>query len=86
MNSSRTSSAAGCALAATMFVASAMTARAESRDEQAHACRSDALHFCMADVPHKAKITECMKRHYDQLSPECKAMFDKPDTPARPKD
>jgi Spy/CpxP family protein refolding chaperone len=73
-----TPSPIACALAAAALLCAATAAHAASEDEQAHACRSDALHFCMADVPDKARITQCMKQHYDELSPGCKAMFDKP--------
>src|ERR1700757_4220243 len=50
-----------------------------TRDEQAKACRGDAIHYCAAHIPNKQKIEACMKQHYDQLSPRCKAMFDPPD-------
>lgn len=67
------------ALLAASFVAlSAVTAagtHAASRDEQAKACRGDAMHFCASDIPNKAKITACMKQHIDELSPPCRAMF-----------
>ncbi len=52
--------------------------QAASQDEQEHACRGDAFHFCASDIPNKEKITACMKQHYDELSPPCKAMFKKP--------
>jgi hypothetical protein len=56
----------------------AMASHGASRDEQEHACRSDAFHFCSSEIPNKEKIEACMKQHYDQLSPPCKAMFKKP--------
>ena len=49
-----------------------------SRDEREHACRGDAFHFCASEIPNKEKITACMKQHYDELSPPCKAMFKRP--------
>ena len=57
-----------------LFAASAV-AHAEPEDVQAKACRSDALRFCLVDIPHKDKITDCMKRHMSELSPRCRAMF-----------
>lgn len=51
------------------------TANAATQDEQAKACRGDAMHFCSADIPNKEKITDCMKQHIDELSPACRAMF-----------
>ena len=65
------------ALLAASFLAfgTATAAHAATRDEQAKACRGDAMHFCAADIPNKAKITACMKQHIDELSPPCRAMF-----------
>lgn len=54
-----------------------MASRAATQDEQEHACRGDAFHFCASEIPNKEKITACMKQHYDELSPPCKAMFKK---------
>ncbi|MGY6257419.1 hypothetical protein [Paraburkholderia caledonica] len=63
-------------LAASLFAIGAVTsANAATQDEQAKACRGDAMHFCAADIPNKAKITACMKQHIDELSPPCRAMF-----------
>lgn len=56
----------------------AVASQAASRDEQEHACRGDALHYCSSEIPNKEKITACMKQHYDELSPPCKAMFKRP--------
>jgi hypothetical protein len=50
-------------------------ANAASEDDQAKACRGDAMHFCSAEIPNKEKITACMKQHVDELSPACRAMF-----------
>ena len=49
-----------------------------TRDEQSKACKGDAIHYCAVHIPNKEKIEACMKQHYDQLSPRCKAMFDPP--------
>lgn len=56
----------------------AMASVGASRDEQEHACRGDAFHFCASEIPNKEKIAACMKQHYDELSPPCKAMFKRP--------
>jgi hypothetical protein len=66
-----------CALLAVSLIAlgSAASADAASRDDQAKACRGDAMHFCAADIPNEDKITACMKQHVDELSPACRAMF-----------
>jgi hypothetical protein len=56
------------------------TAFAATRDEQTAACKGDAIRYCAADIPNQQKITACMKAHFQQLSPECKAMFKQPAT------
>ena len=61
--------------ASLVVLGAATSANAASRDEQSRACRSDALHFCAAEIPNEAKITACMKQHVDELSPACRAMF-----------
>ncbi|MFM0628283.1 hypothetical protein [Paraburkholderia xenovorans] len=61
--------------ASLMALGSAGSADAASRDDQAKACRGDAMHFCAAAIPNEAKITACMKQHVDELSPACRAMF-----------
>ena len=55
--------------------AAAVPVGAASRDQQAKACRGDAMHFCAAHIPNKEKISACMKQHIDELSPACRAMF-----------
>ena len=63
-------------LAAGLVALGAVTAaHAATQDDRAKACRSDAMHFCAAHIPSKAKITACMKQHLDELSPPCRAMF-----------
>jgi hypothetical protein len=62
----------------------ATTAAAASRDEQTNACRIDALRFCLIDIPSESRITACMKKHMERLSPECKAMFDQDKPPESP--
>jgi len=66
---------AGALLAGLTF---ALAGHGASHDEQEHACRGDAFHFCASEIPNKEKITACMKQHYDELSPPCKAMFKRP--------
>jgi hypothetical protein len=65
-----------CLLAAGLVaLGAALHAHGASRDEQAHACRRDAIHFCVMEIPDKERITACMKQHIDELSPACRAMF-----------
>jgi hypothetical protein len=63
-------------LASSLVALSAVSAaHAATEDDQAKACRGDAMHFCSAEIPNKEKITACMKQHIDELSPACRAMF-----------
>lgn len=55
-----------------------------SRDEQTKACKKDALRLCTLYIPNERKITACMQKKFDQLSPGCQAMF-KPEPPAKGK-
>jgi len=75
-----------CGLATIVLstVATATAAQAATRDEQSSACRSDALRFCLADVPNEAKITACMKKNVERLSPDCRLMFGHDNQPDKP--
>jgi hypothetical protein len=55
----------------------AIAGHAATEEEQDRACRGDAFHFCASEIPNKEKIAACMKQHYAELSPPCKAMFGK---------
>jgi hypothetical protein len=43
--------------------------------EQQQLCSNDAMRLCSSDVPDVDRITACMARQRDQLSPGCKAFF-----------
>lgn len=65
-----------CLLAASVLaLGAAVSSNAASRDDQVKACRGDAVHFCAIHIPNEAKITACMVRHMNKLSPACRAMF-----------
>ncbi len=51
---------------------------AATHDEQAAACRRDAIRYCAVHIPNEAKITACMEAHLQKLSPKCRAMFEQP--------
>ncbi|MFB9871612.1 hypothetical protein ACFFLJ_09800 [Acetobacter farinalis] len=55
-------------------------ARAEDtlRQKQTQACKGDALKLCALAIPNEKKITSCMERKKDRLSPQCRAFFDAP--------
>lgn len=65
------------------------SASAATRDEQKQACQGDAIKLCTFAIPNEAKITACMKKKIDQLSPKCRAMFGpeqkKNDSASKPK-
>ena len=44
--------------------------------EQRKACTGDALRLCAAYIPDRDRITDCMASQHDQLSAQCRAVFD----------
>jgi hypothetical protein len=51
-------------------------ASAAERADQQRACEDDALSFCLFEVPSIDRITACMERNLDKLSPRCRAQFE----------
>ena len=45
--------------------------------EERGACMGDAISFCIAALPNKARIASCLASKMSQLSPRCRAQFDK---------
>ena len=45
--------------------------------EERGACMGDALSLCIAAIPKKARIASCLASKMSQLSPRCRAQFDK---------
>jgi hypothetical protein len=43
--------------------------------EQQQLCSNDAIRLCSSDIPDVDRITVCMARQRDLLSPGCKAFF-----------
>ena len=43
--------------------------------EQQQACSDDAFRLCSADIPDVDRITACMIRKQNQLTPGCRAYF-----------
>src|SRR5258707_15865473 len=46
--------------------------------EQQQACFIDAITFCGSEVPDVQRITACMVRNIDKLSPRCRVQFGQP--------
>ncbi|CEF40569.1 hypothetical protein [Acetobacter senegalensis] len=65
-------------LSATALVGVMTPAHAESeREKQTAACKGDAIKLCGLYIPNENKITACMEKKKDKLSPKCRAFFDK---------
>jgi hypothetical protein len=47
--------------------------------EQQAACSDDAFRLCGADIPDVDRVTACMVRKQDQLSPGCRVYFRPPE-------
>jgi len=45
--------------------------------EERGACMGDAISLCLAAIPNKARIASCLASKMSQLSPRCRAQFDK---------
>jgi hypothetical protein len=45
--------------------------------EQQRLCTSDAFRLCGSELPNLERITMCMRQHIADLSPGCKAVFEK---------
>lgn len=68
------------ALAAVMgLLATVSPAQADDslRAKQTAACKGDAVKLCTFAIPNEEKITRCMEKKKDKLSPKCRAFFDK---------
>jgi hypothetical protein len=48
--------------------------RAYTADQQ-QACTGDAFRLCSSDIPDVDRVTVCMIRNKDQLTPGCRAFF-----------
>ena len=45
--------------------------------EERGACMGDAMTLCIAAIPNKARIASCLASKMSQLSPRCRAQFDR---------
>ena len=54
--------------------------------EQQQACSDDAFRLCSSDIPDIDRVTACMVRNKEQLTPRCRVFFREPEpgvTPVR---
>jgi hypothetical protein len=65
-------------LAAGLSLSALPTASEAYTDQQQQACSPDAMRLCGPEIPDVDRITACMARNRQQLSPECRVFF-KPD-------
>lgn len=47
----------------------------EGTAEQRWACQNDAFQFCSSEIPNVPRITACMVKNLNKLSPQCRAQF-----------
>jgi hypothetical protein len=71
------------AMIAFIGITLAEKSQGQGTHEQRMACTEDAFKFCGAEIPDVPRITECMLRNLNQLSPVCRAQFKQPDEPKR---
>ena len=68
--------AASSAIAAAIvaFAPSGVSA-GEGGAEQRWACQQDAFTFCRSEIPDVERVTACMAKNLERLSPRCRAQF-----------
>lgn len=66
-----------CLLLPVVAAAYMNSAHAATEEEQAKACRGDAMKLCSDEIPNKEKIAACLQKKRNQLTPACRAMFKK---------
>lgn len=68
-----------CLMLATAFFVSMWSAASQAYSpEQQQACSDDAFRICSAEIPDIDRVTACMVRNKEQLSPGCRAFFKDP--------
>ena len=60
----------------TVTIAPAFAQSGPGEDAQRQACMGDALRLCSSYIPDRGQIRNCMAAQQDQLSPQCRAVFD----------
>jgi hypothetical protein len=70
-------------VATALMLAMPTTASQAYTFEEQEMCTGDAMRLCFSEIPDEARITACMERHIESLSPGCRALF-KPTATAAP--
>jgi hypothetical protein len=76
----KTRNAVVAAIIATALIATTLTtvhAQFEPTADDRSACDKDAYKLCMSAMPSKEAVMLCLKGKKSQLSPRCRAQFDK---------
>jgi hypothetical protein len=66
----------GLLLATGLSLSVLPTASEAYTDEQQQACSPDAMRLCGPEIPDVDRITACMARNKQQLSPQCRVFFE----------
>jgi hypothetical protein len=64
-------------IAALLGSLSAASANYQPSAEQRSACMGDTLRLCASEIPNTTRIINCLQRQKAQVSPRCRAFFDK---------
>lgn len=59
-----------------MLISPAFGQSAPSEDQQRQACLGDVMRLCAAHVPNRARIQSCLGEHHQELSPQCRTVYD----------
>jgi hypothetical protein len=74
----------GLVLATALSVSMLPTAGQAYTPEQQAACSDDAFRLCSSDIPDVDRVTACMIRNKDQLTPGCRVFFREPEPAVTP--
>ncbi|HEY1365318.1 MAG TPA: hypothetical protein VGF60_23950 [Xanthobacteraceae bacterium] len=64
-------------LALLYVLATGAVAQLQGTAEQRAACMADAIMLCSSVIPNRARIASCLGSRMDELSPRCRAQFEK---------
>lgn len=59
-----------------LVIAPAIANAAPTEDEQRQACLGDVMRLCVAHVPNRARIQSCLGEHHQELSLQCRTVYD----------